>query len=169
MQKAHKDIFNFIPVQFVTAQHAASGSGHTLVLKRQKSNERQRVEVSGVDGIFQRGEMSNLFLRGRSAAALCFEIRGVKVMLQPQRKQLGKGQLSLPVGKSTDTLTHTHSLIWDTQKKGRILDILYRHLQTTVYHRFNQIRNGKDAEICTTVSKELQSQNVTLNTCIFSS
>lgn len=48
-----------------------------------------------------------MFLRGRSAAALCFEIIGVKVMLEPQRKRLGKGQLSLPVGKSTHKHTHT--------------------------------------------------------------
>lgn len=52
MQKAHKEIFNLVPIQFVTAQHAAARGRHTLVLKRQKINERKRVEVSGVDEIF---------------------------------------------------------------------------------------------------------------------
>lgn len=50
MQKAHKEIFNLVTVQFVTAQHVAARSGHTLVLK--KTNETKRVEISGVDGIF---------------------------------------------------------------------------------------------------------------------
>lgn len=42
MQKAHKEIFNLVPVQFVTAQHVAARGGHTLVLKRQKTKERKK-------------------------------------------------------------------------------------------------------------------------------
>lgn len=53
VQKAHEQVFNLVPVQFVAAQHVAAGDGHTLVLERQKTNERKkRVEVSDVDGTF---------------------------------------------------------------------------------------------------------------------
>lgn len=52
MQKAHKEIFNLIPVQFVTTQHVAARGRHTLVLRRQKTHDIKRVELSGEDGIF---------------------------------------------------------------------------------------------------------------------
>lgn len=42
VQKAHEQVFNLVPVQFVAAQHVAAGDGHTLVLERQKTNERKK-------------------------------------------------------------------------------------------------------------------------------
>lgn len=74
--------------------------------------------------------MLKVLLRGRRAAALRFEIAAVS----------SRGNDRAEVN-SASPLRTAHSLpdVGHSEGgKGRILDILYRHLQTTVHDEFNQ-------------------------------
>lgn len=83
MQKAHEQVFDLIPVQFVTAQHSTAQSRRTLVLmhgkkegREQRTNEREKVSGAGFKEIkkiiqtTQTSEMRNVkyFPRGGKRA-----------------------------------------------------------------------------------------------------
>lgn len=184
MQKAHEQVFDLFPVQFVAAQHSAAQSRRTLVLTQRKEAQRdgekkwERKSAGYQTPALQkksklqrdkehhsvrpnfRDEKCKVFsLEGKSTQAwkksnscrsssvlwdsninwrfeeihlrLHYSIRG------NEWRRL-RGQFNLCIRNSTHTLPRVGHAAEETV--GRILDILYRYVQTTEFSLFRSLQ-----------------------------